>query len=223
MNYRSIISPLNKTNKIYVEPHKLNLSYRKVYNVFGDNDLDFTLQLLSKKVMAEAVIYSQNNLYYNFWQTMKDVGVDEFCEFFISQLPAYVDMPHQVLLNEMAQLGTSSSLVSFFLLATASEDGTPFGVPKSLTKERLALSAIQLKKTKKFMERLSFQETTDESGIYLCLNEIQRNFSNRDRDTLSFRIEDLPSTENNLVLSNLEFKNSVEKLDKFQNKFYTNA
>jgi len=105
----------------------------------------------------------------------------------------------------------------------ASEDGTPFGVPKSLTKERLALAMIQLKKTKKFMERISFQETTDEFGIYLCLNEIQRNFSNRDRDTLSFRLEDLPNTENNLVLSNLEFQNSIKKLDKFQNKFYINA
>jgi len=222
MNYKSTLSPLNKTNKIYVEPYKLNLSHRDVYHIFGDNDLDFTLQLLSKKTRSEAVIYSQNNLYFNFWQTLTEVGVDEFCEFFISQLPVYVDMPHQVLLNEMAQLGTAGSLVSFFLLTMASENGTPFGTPRSLTKEQIAFSTIQLKKTKKFIERLSFKETSDEPGIYLCLNEIQRNFSNRDRDTLSFRLEDLSNIDNNLVLCNLPFENSIQKLDKFENIFYIN-
>ena len=223
MNYKPILSPLSKTNKIYVEPYKLNLPHRDVYHIFGDNDLDFTLQLLSKKTRSEAVICSQNNLYFNFWQTLTEVGVDEFCEFFISQLPVYIDMPHQVLLNEMAQLRASASLVSFFFLTMASEDGTPFGVLKNLTKEQIALSTIQLKKVKKFMERISFEETSDESGIYLCLNEIQRNFSNRDTDTLSFRLEDLHSIDNNLVLCNLRFENSIEKIDKFENKFYINA
>lgn len=223
MSYKSILSPLNKTSKIYIEPHSLNIKYSSIYHIHGDNDLDFTLQLLEKRPMSEAVIYSQNNLYFNFWKTLGSVGVNEFSEFFISQLPAYVSMPHHILLNEMAQLGTSSSLVSFFLLTMASKSGTPFGTPKNLTKEQIALSTIRLKKVEKFMKRLTFQETSDNPGIYLCLNEIKRDFSNRDHDTLSFKLEDLPTNRKNIVLSNLQFNNSIEKLDKFKNKFYINA
>ena len=223
MNYRSILSPLSKTNRFYIEPHKIGMPYRKTYYVFGDNDLDFSLLLLSKRRNVEIIVCSQNNLYYNFWNALSNIGVDEFVEFFVSQMPLYLNMDHETLLNEMAEVDSAGSLAAFFLLSMVTSSGTPFGVPKDTTKEKIALSVLKIKKIKKLLERVSFKESAEQDGIYLCMNEIQRNFSNRDLDTLSFKLDDLPSTGNNLVLCNLRFENSIEKIDKFENKFYINA
>jgi hypothetical protein len=223
MNYRSILSPLNKTNKFYIEPHEISLPYRTAYHIFGDNDLDFTLLLLSKRVMAEAVVSSQNNLYYNFWETLSKIGVEEFSNFFISQMPLYLDMSYEELLIEMANLGSAGSLTAFFLLSNITDNGTPFGVPVNTPKEKITLSVLKLKGVTKLLERVTFQESSDECGIYLCMNEIERSFSNRDRDTLSFKLEEIRNIKHNLVLSNMEFLNSKQKTDRFGNKFYLNA
>jgi len=221
MNYRPILSPLSKTNRFYIEPSKVCKTYKKTYTIFGDNDLDFSFLLLSKNLRSEVVVVSQNNLYYNFWNTLSKIGPHEFCDFFVSQMPIYLEMPYDSLLYEMAQLGTTSSLMSFFVLCNITHDGTPFGVPKNTTTEKITLSLLKLKQVKNFLKRLSFAEASDDNGIYLCMNEVERDFSNRDKDTLSFNLEKTKTS--GLILCNLPFKDSKQKTDKFGNKFYCNV
>jgi len=221
MNYRSILSPLSKTNRFYIEPSQVCKTYRKTYTIFGDNDLDFSFLLLSQNLRTEVVVASQNNLYYNFWNTLSKIGADEFCDFFVSQMQLYLEMPYESLLYEMAQLGTTNSLMSFFTLCNITNNGTPFGVVKDTTIEKITLSLIKLKKLKNLLDRISFEEFNDNNGVYFCMNEIERNFSNRDADILSFKLEDTNSL--GTILCNLPFDGSKQKSDKFGNKFYSNV
>lgn len=220
---RSVLSPLSKTSKVYLEPHELPIRFRDTYHIFGDNDLDFSLLLLSKRGTANAIVTSQNNLYFNFWDTLSRIGVEEFSSFFISQMSLYIGMPHDSLLNEMAHLGTAGSLVAFFLLTNVTKDGTPFGAPRDTAKEKITLSLLRLKNIQPLLKRIKFEKASEHNGIYLCMNEIERGFSNRDEDTLSFKIEEIPSLNDNLVLSNLSFERSTQRIDKYGNFYYLNA
>ena len=113
--------------------------------------------------------------------------------------------------------------MAFFLLTNVTKDGTPFGTPRDTAKEKITLSLLRLKKIQPLLKRIKFEKASEHNGIYLCMNEIERGFSNRDEDTLSFKIEEIPSLNDNLVLSNLSFERSTQRIDKYGNFYYLNA
>ena len=221
--YRPVMSPLNKTNGFYINPASLDIPHCDNIVIFGDNDLDFSLGLLNARTSLSVTVTEQNILYSSFWRLVKATGVKEFIEHFIFELPFMRYAKHQELLETMLDLEDAKAMLCFFYLTVASSDGTPFSSPKNLSKEKLFLYLNKLKTIENLIPRIDFTDDLNDPGIHLCLSETDRNFFNRDLDTLCQKLEQVPLDGKSIILSNLPFHGLRQREDLNRNIYYTNV